>query len=368
MAAKDPRQLISELTETELKVMQLYCKGIEQNDIAAKLFISPGTVRTHMSSIRSKLGVNKSWKIKEQFCKFLDTGSIPPIQAENAGVNSAQKTQPYPEPVTPNPGYIRDANSFPAKKDRTKGLLGCLIGTVIGVILVCILFTVGVWVLRDVIWPSTQGETPTTESIGEKTIREVTVVVTNTPEPLQPSSTAEEAQVTDEVVETKEVIVDVTATPTPEPSITPMPTDTPSPAPTPTALIIKEPVVEIGEGLDVNGIKVVVDVDIKPSGYLELLVNVTNNSASDNLIFNWTPEETFKLYDNTGYVYPVLYANQGRNEKIEPGETKLLGDSHLWWTARWESERIFDVGVTDFYIEVTDLSKLPRATWHMKVK
>jgi DNA-binding NarL/FixJ family response regulator len=43
---------------TEREVLKLMAKGIANKQIAAELFISESTVKTHISSIFQKLGVN----------------------------------------------------------------------------------------------------------------------------------------------------------------------------------------------------------------------------------------------------------------------------------------------------------------------
>jgi DNA-binding NarL/FixJ family response regulator len=49
---------IATLTERELQVVALVCAGLKNKEIAERLFISESTVRHHLSSIFSKLGVS----------------------------------------------------------------------------------------------------------------------------------------------------------------------------------------------------------------------------------------------------------------------------------------------------------------------
>jgi DNA-binding NarL/FixJ family response regulator len=53
-----PTLLTSKLTEREVEILRLLAKGLNNADIAAKLFLSEGTVRNHVSSILEKLSVS----------------------------------------------------------------------------------------------------------------------------------------------------------------------------------------------------------------------------------------------------------------------------------------------------------------------
>jgi len=50
--------LFDALTDREREVLQLLAKGIRNDDIAERLFISPQTVQTHVRNLLAKLGVH----------------------------------------------------------------------------------------------------------------------------------------------------------------------------------------------------------------------------------------------------------------------------------------------------------------------
>jgi LuxR family maltose regulon positive regulatory protein len=51
-------ELVEPLSERELEVLQLIAEGLTNPEIAARLYLSPNTVKVHAHNIYGKLGVN----------------------------------------------------------------------------------------------------------------------------------------------------------------------------------------------------------------------------------------------------------------------------------------------------------------------
>jgi ATP/maltotriose-dependent transcriptional regulator MalT len=54
------------LSDRELEVLQLVAQGLSNQEIADKLFLSPGTVKRHMSNIFQKLDVHSRTQALER--------------------------------------------------------------------------------------------------------------------------------------------------------------------------------------------------------------------------------------------------------------------------------------------------------------
>jgi DNA-binding NarL/FixJ family response regulator len=55
---RDAQNLLDDLTEREREILQLLAEGVRNDDIAARLYISPQTVQTHVRNILGKLRVH----------------------------------------------------------------------------------------------------------------------------------------------------------------------------------------------------------------------------------------------------------------------------------------------------------------------
>ena len=63
---KRPTSGWAALTPTELDVVHLVCKGLGNNDIAARLFVSPRTVQTHLTHVYAKLSLSSRVQLVQE--------------------------------------------------------------------------------------------------------------------------------------------------------------------------------------------------------------------------------------------------------------------------------------------------------------
>ena len=63
---KRPTSGWGSLTPTERDVVQLVSEGLANNDIAARLFVSPRTVQTHLTHVYTKLGLSSRVQLAQE--------------------------------------------------------------------------------------------------------------------------------------------------------------------------------------------------------------------------------------------------------------------------------------------------------------
>jgi len=68
---KRPTTGWASLTPTELDVLRLVGEGLANNDIAARLFISPRTVQTHLTHVYTKLGLSSRVHLVQEAARHI---------------------------------------------------------------------------------------------------------------------------------------------------------------------------------------------------------------------------------------------------------------------------------------------------------
>ena len=63
---KRPASGWGSLTPTELDVVRLVNEGLGNNDIAARLFVSPRTVQSHLTHVYTKLGLTSRVQLAQE--------------------------------------------------------------------------------------------------------------------------------------------------------------------------------------------------------------------------------------------------------------------------------------------------------------
>jgi DNA-binding CsgD family transcriptional regulator len=63
---KRPTSGWGSLTPTELDVVRLVSEGLSNNDVAARLFVSPRTVQTHLTHVYTKLSLSSRVQLVQE--------------------------------------------------------------------------------------------------------------------------------------------------------------------------------------------------------------------------------------------------------------------------------------------------------------
>jgi len=75
--AVNPQPLVEPLSDRELEVLELIAEGLSNPEIAARLYLSPNTVKVHARNIFGKLGVHSRTQalVRAQELRLLPRGS-----------------------------------------------------------------------------------------------------------------------------------------------------------------------------------------------------------------------------------------------------------------------------------------------------
>lgn len=111
------------LSPRELEVLGLIARGGTNREVAARLFISQATVRTHLLHIYGKLGVNdRAAAVAAPFDRgLLRPGGQSPGRARRSAARSGQPGGPVSRPVRPASGPVGPAARSAEGSDQPRG-------------------------------------------------------------------------------------------------------------------------------------------------------------------------------------------------------------------------------------------------------
>ena len=72
---KRPATGWASLTPTERDVVRLVCEGLADKDIAARLFVSPRTVETHLTHVYTKLGLSSRVQLAQEAARRAESAT-----------------------------------------------------------------------------------------------------------------------------------------------------------------------------------------------------------------------------------------------------------------------------------------------------
>jgi DNA-binding NarL/FixJ family response regulator len=93
---------VEELTAREREILTIVGRGLSNRDIGRRLFVSVGTVKTHVSNILAKTGCHSR---AQAVVLAYDTGLIAPAHEQASGGEPGPRTwaEPGPPPIRPRP-------------------------------------------------------------------------------------------------------------------------------------------------------------------------------------------------------------------------------------------------------------------------
>lgn len=239
MASDRAKKQLSQLTERQREVLKLRCEGLDYEAIGERLEITERTVKKHMGNIYTVFGFRdeddrldprqKAERLKmlyEVYCPALREGGLEPPPPEPEvrepvplAIQRMVEEDEYPLAVRERAAIVPIPKEKPPEEERRpllRRLRGFIVGIVVGMALMGLLGAFYLMLSRsdDNGEPiseisTTESELPTPEIVvqTQEVTREVERLITQAPEPTQPTLTP--------IVITQEVLVPITVTPIP---------------------------------------------------------------------------------------------------------------------------------------------------------
>lgn len=366
----DSENKFDALTDREREVLDLFCQGYKQVQIADLLFISANAVRSHMAHIYQKLDLThltpraRAFELRE---KYWPLHRKKPLRGAGKGIEIVSPDPPGIEQVleedeavmrslVPSPPLELRA---PIRPRQRRSILTCLVWPVllIAILVAAFAYFDGWGAIRS--W----------------LISELAADAAATLQVLQTEVQIGEAPL--DATATKEMIASATRTASPTPTYTATATTTPSPTPTitqsptprPTATLNLGPIYELGDWHKEGNLWFrLVNYEIDGRG-IYLALEMANRS-SQPVYFQWSTNNSMFLRDNLGNRYTVSVWMDGNvDNEIVPANSQVpIGSDPYFDTTNWyEPDKLFLPGVTELYFTLDSFSTVQRATWRIPI-
>jgi DNA-binding CsgD family transcriptional regulator len=368
MSKQDFPTRLSQLTERQYEVLELFCAGLDDRAIADKLCLAETTVRKHMHDIRRQLGAADNVEIMRKYCPLLRGEEPPPATTDEAG-------QPEHEPEL---GMPRNEKLFLQEPEppRPNRYLLLLMGVILGACLVVASTACLLYAFREALGMGTAPQV-TQVLVGED--RKVTVEVTSVLAPTQPTITSG-ADVSPTVADTatpQNTETPVPPSPTPEPTYTPVPptptpipTDTPIPTPTVPPDTPPGSVLEVGDSWRQNGVRLKL-IETNLSSECVSFSFDFYNETNHQMVVEIDPE-AFSVRDNLGQQWELVSISdwticdtrgiyvEKQSETVDPGDN---------YGAHWFGFKgpVTDSRVNEVVITVEKISQISNARWRVPI-